>query len=55
MLISNLKGKDVRGGMEKEVLLIPELCYATGEFICRNNLNYIRKFYSWDDAMILWN
>lgn len=30
MLISNLKSKDVRGGQQQEVLLVPELCQATG-------------------------
>lgn len=32
MLISNLKKKDMRGGMSDTVLLVPELCYATGRF-----------------------
>lgn len=32
MLISNLKEKDRRGGMT-DILLVPELCYATGEYM----------------------
>lgn len=31
MLISNVKKKELRGGAEsQEVLLVPELCFATG-------------------------
>lgn len=33
MLISNLKKKDMRGGQSDTVLLVPELCFATGEFL----------------------
>lgn len=31
MLLSNLKKKEIRGGLS-EVLLVPELCYATGQY-----------------------
>lgn len=30
LILSKAKKKDIRGGQEQEVLLVPELCRATG-------------------------
>lgn len=30
LLVSNLKEKDIRGGQADKIILVPELCRATG-------------------------
>lgn len=39
MVISNLKAKEIRGGLT-EVLLVPELCFATGKLRQMTHFQY---------------